>query len=389
MPTIQKRGDTYRITVSNGYDAKGKQIRKSMTWDPAPGMTKKQIEKELDRQAVLFEEKVKSGTAADSSMKLATFAELWMEQHCKKQLAPKSIVENEKLLRRVVAALGHLRMDKIKPLHIQQFYDNLAEVCVNEKTGGRLSNSTIMHYHRLLSSMFNRAVLWGIIPASPLKVQPPKVEQKEAAHLDEDQAAALLGALEDEPIQYRTMIDLLLYTGLRKGELLGLEWRDIDFDKGLMQILRSSQYIPGTGIITKGPKNKKSQRTIKCSPSVVNMLKEYRVWQTEQRLAVGDRWEDCGRLFTTWDGHPMHPDTLPRWFDKFLKRHDLPDINIHGLRHTCASLMIASHVDLRTVSRRLGHAQVSTTGNIYAHQIQSADEAAAGAIELALTRKNR
>lgn len=100
--------ETYRITVSNGYDAKGKQIRKSMTWDPAPGMTKKQIEKELDRQAVLFEEKVKSGTAADSSMKLATFAELWMEQHCKKQLAPKSIVENEKLLRRVVAALGHL-----------------------------------------------------------------------------------------------------------------------------------------------------------------------------------------------------------------------------------------------------------------------------------------
>ena len=184
------------------------------------------------------------------------------------------------------------------------------------------------------------------------------------------------------------MIDLLLYTGLRKGELLGLEWRDIDFDKGLMQILRSSQYIPGTGIITKGPKNKKSQRTIKLSPSVVNMLRDYRVWQTEQRLAVGDRWEDCGRLFTTWDGHPMHPDTLPRWFDKFLKRHGLPDINIHGLRHTCASLMIASHVDLRTVSRRLGHAQVSTTGNIYAHQIQSADEAAAGAIELALTRKN-
>ena len=115
MPTIQKRGDTYRITVSNGYDAQGKQIRKTTTWKPAPGMTQKQIEKELDRQAVLFEERVKSGTAADSSMKLATFADLWMDQHCKKQLAPKSIVENEKLLRRVVAALGHLRMDKIKP----------------------------------------------------------------------------------------------------------------------------------------------------------------------------------------------------------------------------------------------------------------------------------
>lgn len=387
MPTIQKRGDTYRIRVSAGYDAAGKQIMRSTTWRPAPGMTPKQIEKELDRQAVLFEEKVKSGTVADSTMKLATFAETWMEQHCKKQLAPKSILENEKLLRRVIAAMGHLHMDKIKPFHIQQFYDNLAEDGVNEKTGGKLSNSTIMHYHRLLSSMFNCAVLWGIIFSSPLKVKPPKVEQKEAAHLDEDQAAALLDALEDEPIQYKTMIKLLLYTGLRKGELMGLEWQDIDFDKGTMQIVRSSQYIPGTGIITKEPKNQKSKRVMRISDSVIAMLKEYRIWQIEQRLMLGDRWTDCGRLFTTQEGSPMHPDTLPRWFDKFLKRRELPHITLHGLRHTCASLMIASRVDIRTVSKRLGHAQVSTTGNIYAHQIQSADAAAADAIELTLNRK--
>lgn len=386
MATVQKRGESYRITVSNGYGIGGKQLRKSMTWAPAPGMTDKQIEKELDRQTVLFEERVKSGSAADGSIKFAAYADMWMEQHCKKQLAPKSIAENQKLLRRTVAALGHLRMDKIKPLHIQQFYDNLADDGMNEKTGGKLSSSTLMHYHRLLSSMFNRAVLWGIIPASPLKVQPPKVEQAEAAHLDEDQAAALLGALEGEPIQYRTMINLLLYTGLRKGELLGLEWQDIDFEKRIMHVQRSSQYIQGAGIITKPPKNKRSQRAIKLSESASVMLREYRVWQAEQRLSVGDRWEDCGRLFVTWDGRPMHPDTLPRWFDKFLKRHGLPDINIHGLRHTCASLMIAHNVDIRTVSKRLGHAQVSTTGNIYAHQIQSADEAAADAIELALSR---
>ena len=387
MPTIQKRGDTYRITVSAGYDAKGRQIRKSTTWKPALGMTARQVQKELDRQAGLFEEKVKNGAAVDSSIKFLDFAELWMEQHCKKQLSPKSILENEKLLRRTVEALGHLHMDKIKPFHIQQFYDNLAEDGMNKKTGGKLSSSTLIHYHRLLSSMFNRAVLWGFIGNSPLKVQPPKLEQKEAAHLDTDQAAALLEALDNEPIQYKTMVEILLYTGVRKGELMGLEWRDIDFDRGLIQIVRSSQYIPGTGIITKSPKNKKSQRVIKISSSLIESLRVYRVWQAEQRLKAGDRWEDCGRLFTTWEGHPMHPDTLPRWFDKFLKRHELPRINIHGLRHTCASLMIAEHVDLRTVSKRLGHAQLSTTGNIYAHQIQYADEAAADVIELSLNRK--
>ena len=126
---------------------------------------------------------------------------------------------------------------------------------------------------------------------------------------------------------------------------------------------------------------------MRISDSMVSLLREYRAWQAEQRLLMGDRWVDCGRLFTTCTGQPLHPDTLPKWFDKFLKRHDLPDINIHGLRHTCASLMIANKVDIRTVSKRLGHAQVSTTGNIYAHQIQSADAAAADVIDIALNRK--
>ncbi len=244
--------------------------------------------------------------------------------------------EYRALWKRAEQALGHLRMDKLKPLHFQELYNNLQEDGMNKRTGGKLSDSTIHHYHVLLSSMMNTAVLWGILPVTPLKVKPPKVQQKEAVNLNEVQAAALLNALDGEPIQYKTMVYILLYTGIRKGEMLGIEWKDIDFNSSLLAVKRSSQYIPKQGIITKEPKNKSSQRVIKLSQRLMDILLVYKVWQTEERLKIGELWNSNDRLFTSWNGVPMHPDTLPKWFDKFLKRHSLPDANIHALRHTCA-----------------------------------------------------
>jgi integrase len=110
-------------------------------------------------------------------------------------------------------------------------------------------------------------------------------------------------------------------------------------------------------------------------------LKEYRKWQTEQRLAVGDQWEDCDQLFTQWNVKPAHPDTITKWFEDFIKQTDLPQIHLHSLRHTNATLMIAGGEDIRTVSKRLGHAQVTTTVNTYTHAIQSADAKAAETLE--------
>ena len=387
MATIQKRGDTYRITASDGYDSTGKQMRKSTTYKPARGMTEKQVEKELGRQAVLFEELVKNGAYLKSNMKFCDLADLWFNEHAEKQLARKTVHEYRKQWKRIAPALGHFRLERLKPIHFQKFYNTLQEDGMNKKTGGKLSPSTIRRYHALMSSMFSMAILWGILSVNPLRVKPPKLVQKEAVYLDETQAAALLDALESEPLPYKAMIYILLYTGVRKGELLGLEWKDIDFDKSLIHIMRASQYIPEQGIITKEPKNKTSQRVIKVPDFIFDMLRLLRHEQLVERMAMGDKWQDRDRLFTMWDGSPIHPDTLPRWFANFLKANDLPYINIHGLRHTCASLMIASHVDIRTVANRLGHAMPSTTTNIYAHAIRSADEAAAEAIDLALKRK--
>lgn len=459
MATVEKRGDSYRIVASAGYDREDKQIRKRMTWIPAPGMTARQIEKELDRQTILFEERVKNGLYIDASMRFADYTELWMNNYAKKHLAPKTVDRYRALLVRIDAALGNIRLDRLQPHHITEFLDNLEEEGIKETTAytatvdlraklkehgmtrqdladaasigintvyvacrnkniskqsalgickalklkfkdaftspegkDKLSNKTVLHHYRLISSILNSAVMDDqILVINPAaRVRPPRCEHKEAEYLDEVQAAHLLELLEAEPVQYKAAVTLLLYSGMRRGELLGLEWPDIDFENHVVSISRTSQYISGQGIFTKEPKTASSVRTIKLPAVAVELLRKYKVWHNQQRLAIGDQWQDTERLFTAWNGAPMHPDVLSGWFEDFIKRTDLPQqIHLHSLRHTNATLMIAGGEDIRTVSQRLGHAQTTTTMNIYSHAIESADAKAAETLENILNPVNR
>ena len=244
-----------------------------------------------------------------------------------------------------------------------------------------LSGKTLLHYHRFLSAMLETAVQWQYIPSNPCsRVKPPRAAQTETAYLDEAQAGQLIAALDGEPPQYRTAVLLLLNTGLRRGELCGLEWADVDLEHGVLSVRRNSLYLPGKGVYTDTPKTKSSARTIRMPPSCIPLLEQHRAWQAQYRADLGDQWRESGRLFTSADGSPIHPDTLTSWFSDFIKRHDLPKVTLHGLRHTNASLLIAAGTNIRTVSGRLGHSQASTTANIYAHAIQSADAIAAEAL---------
>ncbi len=177
------------------------------------------------------------------------------------------------------------------------------------------------------------------------------------------------------------MIKMFMYTGLRREELCGLEWKDIDFINGVITVRRASIYIPKEGVISDTTKNDTSQRSIKAPTAAIQMLKNFRAWQSEQRLRVGDRWQNSDRLFTTAEGKPIHPDTITGWFHDFIKRNNLPNITIHSLRHTNATLMINSGVPITTIAARLGHANPTTTTKIYTHAIKSADAAAAETLD--------
>ena len=230
--------------------------------------------------------------------------------------------------------------------------------------------------------MMTTAVIWQMIEVNPLsRIKPPKVAKKEARFLDDAESILLLEKLEGAPIKYKAAIYLLIYGGFRRGELCGLEWSDIDLDSGLVKIIRNSLYLPKEGVYTDTPKTDTGSRSFILPKAAIDVLRQHRVWQLEERLKLGDKWKDTGRIFTAWDGAPMHPDTLSNWFLLFVRDNELPSISLHSLRHTNATLLIAEGVDIRTVAERLGHAQASTTSNIYAHAIKVADEKASQALD--------
>ena len=241
-----------------------------------------------------------------------------------------------------------------------------------------LSGQTILHYHRLISVILQTAVEWQYIPANAAeRVKPPKAEANEAVYLDDKQAIHLLELMEDQPIYYRTAVTVLLFTGMRRGELMGLVWSDVDFDNNTITIQRSLQYLPDMGVFTSDTKTKSSRRVIKAPATAIQSLKEYRTWQKKTFLSIGQPWEESGQVFVTQNGTPMHPDTLTSWFGSFIKTTDLPQIHIHSLRHTNATLQIANGVAVTTVAGTLGHSTANTTTKVYAHAIQSAAAASA------------
>jgi len=253
-----------------------------------------------------------------------------------------------------------------------------------------LSSNTIKKHHRLLSAILQRAVYWQLIPDNPARrVQPPKTKRFEAKYLDEVQCGRLLELMDDQPIQQKTMIRLLIFSGMRRGELCGLEWKDIDYDNNMISIERTSQYLPNFGIYTKDTKTVSSKRKIKLPGHVFQMLREYKAWQNQLRLRMGDLWTDTDRLFIQDNGKAIHPDSITKWFSKFIKQTDLPQISIHSLRHTNVTLLIAGGIPLTTVAKRVGHCDSTTTTRIYAHAIRTMDEMASEVLDDMLTVKKK
>lgn len=247
---------------------------------------------------------------------------------------------------------------------------------------GKLNNNTVIRYQAMLSSIFKKGVQWGLINENPCsRAEHPKAEEIDVRVLTEEEIPKLLDALSDAPPQYSVITQLALLLGARRGEICALCWSDIDFEKGTLSIKRTVQSIPGIGLVFNTPKTRRGKRCLRIGADCVELLQEYRRYQKAERFRIGSAWVrkvtlengkvvDNDMLFTKRNGEPMDPDIISSWFPKFLEAHDLPDVNFHSLRHSNASILIAAHVPITTVSGRLGHAQTSTTLNYYASALQ-------------------
>lgn len=451
MATVQKRSDnSYRITVSCGYDRNGKQIRKTKTIKLDDSLTVRQQEKELQKQIVMFEQEVETGTYLDGEkITFEEFVNVWLKDYAEKNLAPSTLFQyKSRLDKRILPALGHLKLSKIQPQHLMSFYNNISEdgirldakclpsentiklinekheKCMHEKIGislktylrakkgqvinyetalkicqyycidfsksfvsnnidKKLSNKTLKHHHDLISSILSTAVKWNLILNNPAeRVEPAKVKTYTAKYYDELDILKLFEALENAPVNYRTLVYLAVDTGLRSGEIAGLKWSDVDCKENTLNVSRQRQYVTGYGVIEKAPKTENGIRYVTMSDTMTMMLKKYSIHQKELKLKLGTAWNDnTDYIFTHEDGTPLHPHRAYTWFTNFIRKNNLKVISFHQLRHTNASLLIADGIDIVTLSGRLGHADKNVTWNTYSHIIKAKEKKAANTMD--------
>lgn len=389
MATIRRRPNgTYEIKVSCGYGVDGKQRNQYKSYKPEPGMTKRQIEKEVQRQAILFEEDCKRGQIT-AAVKFETFAEQWFEEYAKVNLRPTSYARMKQLTKRVYPAIGHKRLDKITAHDIQKFITDMLTNGRNLNNGKPLSRKTAVHHLSFISDVFSYAVRMGMLCDNPCRrVFVPKQEQEEKQIYTIEQVKILYENLKSEPMKYQVYLLLSIYSGYRRSEMLGLEWKDIDFEHDLIHVRRTSQYTSEKGIYTDTTKTRKSKRVSKMPASIMNLLRQFKADQNEEARRLGTKWEDYDRLFTKWNGAPMNPQTPFEWLKGYCERIGIPFRNIHSLRHLHASLLIFEGVDVVAVSEDMGHSVVGTTLNLYSHMFQEAKARNCDAISNALSFTN-
>lgn len=326
----------------------------------------------------------------EQDIRLGEYLNRWLKDYAEVQVAPRTYARYEEIIHNhILPALGRVPLQKLRPLHLQNFYSALLKGGRLDGKPGGLSAQTVQHYHRLLRNALQQAVRWQMLAVNPADaVTPPKVRRSPDLNiLTGDEVKSLLEQVEKRAPQYYTMVLLAISTGMRRGELYGLRWIDVDLAAGVVSIKQVAQSITGQGVSFKEPKTKKSKRTIPIPKIVARALAAHKVEQAEKRIAHGPGYQDHGLVFCQPDGRPGFPDSVTSWFAKFIAASDLPKIRFHDLRHTHVALMIKLGVHIKTISERLGHSSIATTMDIYGHLIPGVQEAAVTKFEEEILQK--
>jgi integrase len=370
---VRKRGaQTWELKFDVGTDPlTGKRITRYSNFKG----TKRDAQKQL---AGLIAAAEKGELVDRSKTTLAAFLDRWQRDWAASNVSPKTFERYEELIRcHVYPHLGAAQLQKLKPLHFAELYAKL----LRSEDGPGLAPRTVGHVHRVLHLALGHAVEWGLRTSNPVSVKPPKVEGAEIEILSEDQVPVVLRALRGRPI-YQLAV-LALTTGVRRGELLALRWRDVDLDAARLKIEQSLEETK-MGLRFKPPKTKHGRRTISLPAVVVTELRILRKTHIEERLKFGQgRLPEDVLVFGTLDEKPRSPNSVSKEWVRTITQLNLPRVSLHALRHTHASQLIASGMDVLTISRRLGHGSPTITLAVYGHLFLNSDDRAAQVMEAA------
>lgn len=263
----------------------------------------------------------------------------------------------------------------------------LGEVFTVEQNMEPLADRTVLAYHRLISIILSQAEKEMLVPYNAAaKATPPKSAKKAPNYFQPETISEILKALEAEPLKWQLITHLLLVTGCRRGEIMGLKWEKVDFENSRVKIDRALIVSPSKGVYESTTKTS-DVRYLTLPAETMSLLRQHKREQLRLQLANGDRWISSGYVFTQDNGDRMNPDSITAWLNDFSARHGLPHINPHAFRHTVASVLLANGTDIVTVAAQLGHASASTTENFYAHIIEENKAKASECIADVLLRK--
>jgi len=283
--------------------------------------------------------------------------------------------------RHIKPSLGQVGLTDLNPAMIRKLYAKL--------TAAGLKPRTVRYVHATLRRALAVALLDGLITRNPaLGVLPPRIEPAEVTVLDEREAWRLLSAAQDSSIE--PAVALALLCGLRRGEILGLRWGDVDLDRGTAIVRQTIQRQTGQGLVAQTVKTHRSRRMVELSGYVVAVLRKAKRAQAQSRLIAGPAWDDLDLITTTAHGTPLDPGELSATFRTVLGQAGLPLMRLHDLRHTHASHLLRAGVDIKTIQERLGHSSPAFTLEVYTHLLSGMQKEAAAAVEgLIIAAKDR
>lgn len=384
MASITKRGSSYRIRVSCGYGADGRQIIKSMTWKPPEVMTARQAEREAKQVAEAYERRILGGNfIVLHDIRLSEFCDEYLDL-VQKTLSPGTLETYRRVIERIIKPeIGHIKLNDFTSLNAQHFINRLSESGMRvDGKGTQIAPATVKRYFTVLKSIMAKAYKLDLIEKNPTesaKLDFPEIDEPEVQIMDRDETAHMLACLEGEPLELRLLVHVAVVTGMRRGEIAALQWKAVDFDKNTVTVSQSNYKVKGREIETKATKTRRVRKII-IPEYLTDMFRQYRREQNRHKITLGDAWHEGGWVFTQADGKPVNPTSPTRMFDKFLKRHGIPHIKFHALRHTSATLLLASGINIKNVASRLGHTQLSTT-NRYVHALKEIDKEGAEVFE--------
>ena len=291
----------------------------------------------------------------------------WLK-YKKNNIGIKTFTEYERYCNNIKEQIGHIKVKDLNVKILEDFYNTLKTYKGKGKNQEGYAEKTIKHHYTLVSEILNCAIKWGYLYNNPNhNVTPIKVHKKEIQCYSPEEVEQLIQALQNEPIKYQAVIMLALDSGCRRGELTGLKWSDVDFEKSTININKATQYVAGYGTFEKSTKSDSSNRMVYIAPTTMRVLRKYQQFQNEQRLLLGSKWQNSERVFTTDFGEDTHPDRPYKILKHIIKKYNLKDITFHALRHTSISLQISSGIQAQIISKRAGHSNVAITHSIYSH----------------------